>query len=1185
MSDMIIQVRGAADEERLREAVSVSGYDLELQFVKALDEDFGQTEAARVDALICFVEAANHSDLKRLFGRLRRIVDAYPYVPVIAVDVPPRKWRSFTVLGVARLLARPRDDLAGREDYRRLLEETVGAIGAAWWWGAKNFDLPVLIVDREGIIARANEAAVGQFRDALVGQPYRRVVEKSDSNDFPDDHPIRQVLESGPPSRRPGQETPDTPHRLPRSVSRHVQYARCGEENEYAYLACLPVVSLRNAVVAVAVFFLDLNTWARSIDAFPRLAKNDTRQQLYAQIVQEVERRGYRRVRLYEYIETEGRLIGHASVGLSPEKDDAFCHGFSITVSEDPPSEDTVTRSLPRLWFHEGETGDFYRGVSPAAYLEQLELDGVNRWIEVPLTVPAVKPDGAATFRCWGKMSVDNGADSDRLGFRDVADLGVFATFASSAIAASENRRYIDLFGKYSDQMVQLKRDSTDKEFQTAVINLLLKALLELTGGDTACFRELTAESLRLVSEPVWRDGSKPDEMAVPRELTRGEGYAPEFLDAVTPGGAPKSDKDLTPTIVGDASPVIAKALQHKEWEPEYDAYLRKIHSVACVPLVIQQHLRSVISATAWGKNAFSPELQPALSRFMDTASLWFEFSELHTAWSWSAEALSEVMAVLPELVGLRNREAFHAALAAILSSHVGLLWNRVLVFECREHLPGCAELVYALGGLGDAQHMKVIDRVKEEFKGLKKIVEVRIKDPVPHGVNSDTHEDQVDPLFRKYIQGRGDAAAGVVPVRIDYGPDASTDAGRWLNEILTQQELGGRFLGCVPLPNTDVVFRELQAAYPELFRAECVYVFPVWQALAPSGRRPLALIVVDAIYTPTRPLHAMRLLTRAVLDLAGDILSYRDLERKLPTSMAALPMFTHGWYLKWDWDLLRPDIDRLLVNLENADGVSGIVTRSEASRYREKVTIVNNEVQKLSKEQKELQDLLLRLNTDEDPSEIPDLGKHLQGFARDWEKKVKGLSIEADWNQADGRSLTVDPYQFDNALRCVLDNAISASRKGNDTEFQVRIGVAWEPWPGEASKAFLVVRITDTGHGIPEEARRYIFVDGFTFRRGQPQQTPSQHASRDTHSGLGLGLTRGLVAALGGDIQVDDWGRPPDIDKNDPGVGATFVLRIPTAVPTASFEADAQWPTELSQNHADGIIDSHYTDLPPGKQ
>lgn len=70
--------------------------------------------------------------------------------------------------------------------------------------------------------------------------------------------------------------------------------------------------------------------------------------------------------------------------------------------------------------------------------------------------------------------------------------------------------------------------------------------------------------------------------------------------------------------------------------------------------------------------------------------------------------------------------------------------------------------------------------------------------------------------------------------------------------------------------------------------------------------------------------------------------------------------------------------------------------------------------------------------------------------------------------------------------------------------------------------------RVSDTGVGIPNEARRMIFDE---FRQADGSTT-----RRYGGSGLGLTLARQLARIMGGDIDVD----------SEPGFGSTFVIDLP---------------------------------------
>ena len=76
------------------------------------------------------------------------------------------------------------------------------------------------------------------------------------------------------------------------------------------------------------------------------------------------------------------------------------------------------------------------------------------------------------------------------------------------------------------------------------------------------------------------------------------------------------------------------------------------------------------------------------------------------------------------------------------------------------------------------------------------------------------------------------------------------------------------------------------------------------------------------------------------------------------------------------------------------------------------------------------------------------------------------------------------------------------------------------------AEPAHLLLRVSDTGTGIPEEHRSKVFEE---FHR-----IPGSEGQEGT--GLGLSIVRQLVDVLGGTIHVDC----------EPGRGATFEVTLP---------------------------------------
>jgi signal transduction histidine kinase len=115
---------------------------------------------------------------------------------------------------------------------------------------------------------------------------------------------------------------------------------------------------------------------------------------------------------------------------------------------------------------------------------------------------------------------------------------------------------------------------------------------------------------------------------------------------------------------------------------------------------------------------------------------------------------------------------------------------------------------------------------------------------------------------------------------------------------------------------------------------------------------------------------------------------------------------------------------------------------------------------------------------------------------------------------QTDGASIAVDLDLLKQALLNVVMNAIEAMPDGGQLRFESSVrGTDAE------------IRVTDTGYGIPPEAKSKVFGLYFT--------------TKEKGSGIGLAMTFRIVQLHDGTIDF----------TSEPGKGATFTIRIPTAV------------------------------------
>jgi two-component system NtrC family sensor kinase len=122
-----------------------------------------------------------------------------------------------------------------------------------------------------------------------------------------------------------------------------------------------------------------------------------------------------------------------------------------------------------------------------------------------------------------------------------------------------------------------------------------------------------------------------------------------------------------------------------------------------------------------------------------------------------------------------------------------------------------------------------------------------------------------------------------------------------------------------------------------------------------------------------------------------------------------------------------------------------------------------------------------------------------------------------------------IDPGQLQDAVTNLLVNAVDAMENGGT----VAVETAAVREAGE-----VLIRVADTGCGIPEQNLPYLFEPFFTTKK----------VGKGT--GLGLAIVHGIVTGAGGSIEV---GTGPS--------GTTFTIHLPVA--PAESEADAG--TELA--------------------
>ena len=137
-----------------------------------------------------------------------------------------------------------------------------------------------------------------------------------------------------------------------------------------------------------------------------------------------------------------------------------------------------------------------------------------------------------------------------------------------------------------------------------------------------------------------------------------------------------------------------------------------------------------------------------------------------------------------------------------------------------------------------------------------------------------------------------------------------------------------------------------------------------------------------------------------------------------------------------------------------------------------------------------------------------------------------KGLKLNLQIDPAlSQRTLVADAVRLGQILSHLVDNAIRFTAQGSVT---LTVSLQREHTDGPE----LLFSVQDTGPGIAESDRERIFLPF--------EQSDTSHTRTHTGAGLGLTLSKNLVALMGGHIWV----------HSDPGNGATFEFSLRMALP-----------------------------------
>jgi two-component system cell cycle sensor histidine kinase/response regulator CckA len=176
----------------------------------------------------------------------------------------------------------------------------------------------------------------------------------------------------------------------------------------------------------------------------------------------------------------------------------------------------------------------------------------------------------------------------------------------------------------------------------------------------------------------------------------------------------------------------------------------------------------------------------------------------------------------------------------------------------------------------------------------------------------------------------------------------------------------------------------------------------------------------------------------------------------------------------------------------------------------------------------------------------------HLLTGMEDRIRRFLGNEIELRMDlHPDLDRVSVDPEQFEQVVMNLVSNARDAMPEGGRLSLETMnvevSGSSTHPLRANPG-AYVLLKVSDSGPGMPEEVRRHAFEPFFSTKGGMEI------------TGLGLSTAYGIVAQSGGQIVAD----------SEPGSGARFHIFLPSAEQAATAEGStrenqaANWETLL---------------------
>lgn len=302
-------------------------------------------------------------------------------------------------------------------------EEVISAIdeaAAKCWAGEFNASFgPCCQLNAAGQVLRANDAMKSLYGTDILGVFFRHVVEKTRSQVFPVDHPIRQCREQGIAVQ---------------------DLVTCS--SSILQLVCLPDREVSGPSGTVTVLISDIGRRKQVFDSasVPRIGSLTELNEYILKCATDL---GYSRTRLYLFSADGNELVGTACTGYDLQRAEWFLR-FNAHV--DITSTDTIRLRIPVLCIHDpkgecvGIRSELVRvNQDPPNFQKELGMTGVHRWIDAPLIVPG---GGSTESKLLGRLVVDREEESDQLTLQDALDVGLLAMTAAGALHTFQEQEH-----------------------------------------------------------------------------------------------------------------------------------------------------------------------------------------------------------------------------------------------------------------------------------------------------------------------------------------------------------------------------------------------------------------------------------------------------------------------------------------------------------------------------------------------------------------------------------------------------------------------------------------------------------------------------------------------------------------------------------------------------------------------